>query len=173
MSIVVKKITLTAVLATLSTLTFMLESLFPPLIIPGAKLGLSNLFILLTAITIGYKYSFAVLIVKCLIGSLFSGNFATIIYSLPAGLIALTIEILLLTLTKKISIVSISTLGAVINSSVQNLTFCIVTNTFEYLIYLPYLALIAVIAGLLVGFTLHLLIKKLPEKVFGITQINN
>ena len=170
MKVSTKKITLTCIFSALATLTFMLENLFPPLIIPGARMGLSNLFILLSTICIGYGYGFITLIVKCLIGSLYSGNVSTIMYSLPAGVISLVIEVLILRYSRKTTILAISTLGAVINSAVQNLTFCIITKTYEYLIYLPYLALVAVISGLLVGYIAYLLIKKLPSKSFGISN---
>ncbi len=160
--LILKKLTTSGILAALASIAFIIESLFPPLFIPGARMGISNIFILLGAIILEWQYGYGILIVKILIGSLFSGNLSAIMYSLPAGIIALTLQILLLNLTDKLSLVSISVLGAVANNLIQNSVFCLVTNTVEFFVYFPYLALIGIISGLLVGFTVFLLVKKLP-----------
>lgn len=168
-SLTLRKITYTAVLTALATLAFMLESLFPPIILPGARMGVSNVFILICTLLVGYKYGFCCLILKIFIGSLFSGNISSMMYSLPAGLISLVIECILLLVVKRVSIPAASVAGAVINSTVQNLIFCLITGVPEYLYYLPYLSLIAILSGLVIGFTVYLAIKKLPRKLFLIT----
>lgn len=159
-----KKLTFTAVLSALSTLAFMIEGLFPPLIIPGARMGVSNIFILFTIVVLGYKYGFTVMAIKILLGSLFSGNVSAILYSLPAGIVSCTVQSVLVYFTKNVSLTAISVTGAVMNMVVQNLMFCLVTGVWEYISYLPYLSVIAVISGLIVGLTTYLLIKKLPLK---------
>ena len=159
------KISLCGILSAAALISFMLENLFPPIILPGARLGISNAFILLSAILLGWKYGIATLIIKTVIGSIFAGNLSAIIYSLPAGLIALTLELILLHFTS-VSVVATSVLGAVINTTVQNLTFCLVTNAVEYLIYLPYLGLIGAVGGVAVGLIVYLVVKKLPENKF-------
>ena len=164
------KITLCGILSSMALIAFILEGLFPPIIIPGARLGLSNIFILLAAIILGAKYGFASLLIKTVIGSIFSGNVSSIMYSLPAGIVALTAELLLLCFMK-VSVVSVSVCGSFINTTIQNLTFCLVTNTYEYISYLPYLSLIGVVSGIFVGFTVYLIIKKLPiNKYFNNLQ---
>ncbi len=163
-------LSLAGLFACLATITFTIENLFPPLIVPGARMGLSNVFILLSALTIGYKYGFAVLIVKTLLGSLFSGNISALMYSLPCGLISLTVQLLILNFTKNVSLLAVSVLGAVINVLLQNSVFCLVTKTFDYLVYSPYLAIIGVISGLVVGLCVYTLIKKLPENLFPYTN---
>ena len=144
----------------MATIAFVIEGMFPPLFLPGARMGVSNVFILLSAILLGGRYGFAVLIVKILLGSLLSGNVSSAIYSLPSGILALSIELILLYFTNKISVVAISVFGAVLNSTVQNAVFCIVTKTPEYLAYLPYLALIGAVAGLIIGLAVYLTVKK-------------
>ena len=158
------KISLCAIFSSLAILAFMIENLFPPIFFPGAKMGISNLFILLSLIILGPWYAFITLILKTTLGSLFAGNVSAIMYSLPAGAIALTLEILAFMLLKKVSVIAVSILGAVVNASLQNVTFCLITNTAEYLFYLPYLALIGIIAGLIVGFTTFLIVKKNRKK---------
>ena len=95
-NLITKKITLCALLSTFALIVFMLEGLFPPIIIPGAKMGLSNVFILLGIIILGHWYGFAILLVKVVLGSVFAGNVSGIIYSLPAGLITCIFEVFLI-----------------------------------------------------------------------------
>lgn len=159
------KFALCALYSAFGILSFMLENLFPPLFLPGARLGISNVFILLATVTLGYAYGLTVLIVKTLLGSVFSGNASAILYSLPAGLISLSLEALLLTGIEKISVVAISVAGSVVNVTVQNAIFCAVTKTAEVIVYLPYFALIGIIGGAAIGFTVYLIIKKLPQKL--------
>lgn len=160
------KLTLCALLTSLSIIAFTLENLFPPLFLAGARLGISNVFILLSTIVLGVGYGYATLIIKIIVGSLFSGNVSAIMYSLPAGLIALTLEIVIIYFVKSTSIVCTSIFGSVINSCVQNVVFCLVTDTTSYLVYLPYLALISVVTGLIVGFIVYLTLKRFPQKYF-------
>lgn len=159
------KLTFTAILTSLAVLSFVLEGLFPPLVIPGARMGISNIFILLAVILLGNVYGYAVFIIKVTLGSLFAGNISALMYSLPSGLISLTTQVLLLLLYKKFSVVAISTFGSVINILLQNVTFCLVTNTAEYLYYSPYLALLGVLSGITVGFTVYVIIKIFPQKL--------
>ena len=164
---ITKKLTITAVLSAFALLSFVLEGLFPPLFIPGARLGISNVFILIALLIVGKPYAYAVLIVKVILGSLFAGNISSSLYSLPAGVIALTVEMLLITFIKPLSIVSISTAGSVISLIVQNTVFCLVTGGTEYFIYLPYLALIGSVAGAFVGIVVYFAIKFLPKKIYN------
>ncbi len=160
------KLALAGLFACLATITFTLESLFPPIIIPGARMGLSNVFILLSALTLGSGYGFTVLIIKTILGSLFSGNISALTYSLPCGLISLTVQLLLFYNVKKVSLLAVSVLGAVINIILQNFVFCLISKTLEYLLYSPYLAVIGVISGFIVGLCVYAVIRKLPESLF-------
>ena len=161
-----RKLIFCAMLTCLATLAFYLENLFPPLFLPGARLGLSNVFVLLSVVLLGYFYGLSALVVKIILGSLFSGNISTIMYSLPAGIIALSLQTVVLFYAKKTSILSASVLGAVINSAIQNIVFCLATNTLQFLCYLPYLTLVAVLSGLTVGFIVYLALKYIPITIF-------
>ncbi|MBE7087084.1 MAG: Gx transporter family protein [Clostridiales bacterium] len=161
----VKKIALSGLMCAFALISFTIESLFPPLFIPGARLGISNLFILLTAILIGKGYAVAVLIIKVVLGSIFTGNISAALYALPAGLIALAIEIVLLINPKNFGLVCVSVCGAITSLTVQNIVFCLVTGVIEYLAYLPYLTLIGIFSGAVVGITAYLIYKYLPANL--------
>ncbi len=159
------KLALSGILTALALISFIIENLFPPIIFAGSRIGVSNIFILLSLIFLGEGYAFATLVIKTVLGSLFAGNISMLMYSLPSGAIALTAEILLLRLSK-CSIVSASTAGAVLNSLCQNLVFCLITATVEVLYYLPYLALIATLSGVTVGLATFFIVKRAPKTLF-------
>lgn len=162
-NLAVKRIVMTALLSAAALISFMIENLFPPLLVPGARLGVSNIFTLLAVICLGIKEGFAVLLVKILLGSLFSGNASAIIYSLPSGIISIAMEVALLFFAEKLSLVSVSTLGGSLNLTVQNAIFCLITGGSEYLIYLPYLSAIGALSGTFVGFTVYLIVVRIPK----------
>ena len=168
-----KKIALCGVLSALALISFMIENLFPPLFIPGAKLGIANVFILFAAVVAGFKYGLFVLIVKAVLGSVFIGNASAILYSLPAGIIAFSLQYALIFYTKNVSVVAASVVGGTVNSVLQGVTFCLITATSEYAVYFPYLALIGILGGAIVGTTVFLLIKFLPDKILDLGRMEN
>ena len=87
-----RKITLVAVLCAISLIMFMIESLFPPLFVPGAKMGLSNIPSLFVLFTMGTPYAFAILCIRIILGSFITGSTSALMYSLPAGIIALVVS---------------------------------------------------------------------------------
>lgn len=162
-----KKITILSVLAAASLITFLIENLFPPLFIPGAKLGLGNVFVMFALYAFGVGPAFVVLLVKCILGNLIVGNLSSMIFSLTAGVAGLFVmSVINVFLGKKITPVSLSVVGAVVNNLVQNVVYALITSTVLAMTYLPYLALIGIVSGLTVGFAVTLLLKKLPKKVF-------
>lgn len=161
-----KKLTFTAILACISLVAFTLENLLPPLILPGARFGFSNVFVLFALVVFGKKSAYAIVLVKGILGSVFSGNLMQIAYSLPSNILALTLEILILSRHKSFSIVCASVVGSITAGIVQNVVFCLTTLTLGYLIYLPYLSLIAMFTGAIIGLIVFMAIKLLPERIF-------
>ena len=164
----VKKLVFCGVNSALALIAFMLENLFPPLFIVGGRIGVANFFVLIAGITAGFWYGFAVLAVKAVLGSILTGNAGAILYSLPAGAVAYTLQMLLILFAPKISVIAASVLGGTINACLQNATFCLITRTPEYFVYTPYLALIGALGGAIVGAAVFAVIKYLPKKILDI-----
>lgn len=161
-------------IATLSALTamglimFMVESLFPPLILPGAKMGLSNIFSMLTLFVLGPVDAFVLVIIRTTLGSVFTGNMSTLMYSMSAGIVSVIVSSLLVEFAyPRISIVAISIVSAVMHNVTQNVVFCLVSNTPEMFAYLPWLALLGVLAGIIVGFAVWFILRMIPLKTFA------
>lgn len=146
----------------------MVESLFPPLFIPGAKMGLSNIFSLLALVVSGPVDAVIVVIVRTVIGSMFTGNLSTLLYSLSAGLVSILVSTLLFyAFSPRITVVSVSVVAAVVHNLTQNVVFCLLSDTPEMFVYMPWLALVGVIAGLIVGMAVYLIVKFIPYRVFA------
>ena len=164
-----------AVLTAMSLITFMIESLFPPLFIPGAKMGLSNIFSLLALFVLGPSEAIVLVLVRTTLGSVFTGNISTLMYSMTAGLVSVIVSTVLVEFAyPKVSIVAISVVAAVIHNLTQNTVFCLVSNTPEMFLYMPWLALLGVLAGVIVGFAVWFILRAVPTRVFlGATDFND
>lgn len=159
-----KMITRLALFTAMSLIVFLIESLFPPLFLPGAKMGLSNIFSLLTLVTMGVWQAYTVVIVRTLLGAMLTGSLSTLMYSFSAGLVAVTVSVVLFKIFgDKLSLVSISVAAAVCHNITQNFVFVAVSQTPQMLGYAPYLAAIGVLAGIIVGIAVTL-IRKLVDK---------
>lgn len=156
-----------SVLTAMGLIMFMVESLFPPLFLPGAKMGLSNIFSLLTLFVLGPVEAFVLVVIRTTLGSMFTGNMSTLMYSMTAGIVSVVISAILVEFAyPKVSIVAISVVSAVIHNLTQNVVFCLVSNTPEMFAYMPWLALIGVVAGIIVGFAVWFILRTVPIKVF-------
>lgn len=161
----VKKIAVLALLTSLSLVVFVIENQLPPLFVPGAKLGLANIFSLIALVIYGPIGGLSVVLARTLLGCLITGNVSALVYSLSAGLVAVSLSALLITLLLgRISLLAVSVASAVAHNLTQNLLFVLLNGATEMLAVLPYLALIGLPSGALVGAVVTLLIKKLPEK---------
>lgn len=159
-----KRIATLSVLCAMGLIMFMVESLFPPLFLPGAKMGLSNIFSLLTLFVLGPVDALVVVIVRTVLGSLFGGGISTLMYSLTAGVVSVVISAFLVEFVyPNITIIAISIVSAICHNITQNVVFCLISNTPEMFSYMPWLALVGVLAGVIVGFGTNLILRALPS----------
>ncbi|MGN0761375.1 MAG: Gx transporter family protein [Christensenellales bacterium] len=161
------RIALVALLTAASLIVFVVENAFPPLILPGAKLGLANLFTLLALVVLTPIDALIIFLIRAVLGNIIVGNPSALLYSIPAGLIALAVSAVLITLCMdKISIVAISVASAVTHNVVQNLVFCLTSGSTAVLSYTPYLALLGVLSGVIVGVAAYFILRYLPTSVY-------
>ena len=163
-----KNITVTALYTAIALVLHLVENALPPLFAfaPGAKMGLANIVSLVAIFTLGSAQAYAILIIRCLLGSIFGGNLFSLVYSLPAGLVSLTAQLVLIKLlVPRISVVTVSFIGAVLHNAVQLLVASIIVKT-NLVSVLPLMLFASVIAGLAVGFTAYFTLKYLPERTY-------
>lgn len=145
-----------------------IESSLPPLLAfaPGAKMGLSNVVSLVALFILGASDAFIALILRCLLGAVFGGNIWSLAYSLPAGIVSLTAETILIKFVfPRVSLVSVSFIGALCHNAVQ-LAVASVTVGVNLLPVLPLMLLASVVAGLFVGFAAYFCVKYIPSFVY-------
>lgn len=165
-----KRAAVLAVLSALGLVAFVVENMFPPLLLPGAKLGLGNAFSLFALFALGPVDGLIVAVVRSVLGSLIVGNMSTLVYSLAAGIVATSLSAVLVQFVyPRVSIVAVSVCGAVVHNLVQNVVFCVVSDTPEMYGYMPYLALVGALSGVIVGVAVWLTLRSLPPKVYETT----
>lgn len=163
-----KRLAMLSVLCAMGLIMFMVESLFPPLFLPGAKMGLSNIFSLLTVFVLGPLDAVVLVLVRTTLGSVFTGNLSTLMYSMSAGLVSVAVSSLLVEfLYPRVSVVAVSVVSAVMHNLTQNVVFCLISNTPQMFSYMPWLALLGVVAGIIVGFAVWFILRTLPLKTFA------
>jgi len=108
-----KRLALSAILVTLAMIFSYIEALFPlPVPIPGVKLGLANLVIIIAIYRLGFKYAFTINCVRIFVaGLLFTGLFG-MMYSFAGGILSIIVMYLLYR-TGWFSMVGISMAGGV------------------------------------------------------------
>lgn len=164
--IAVKKIAVLSLLTGLSLITFIVENLLPPLFIPGAKLGLANIFSFAALILYSPWEAFLVLIARTLLGAIFAGNPSALLYSFTGGMAAMAVSsVLVCTLYPKISIMAVSVASAVLHNLMQNVIFVFLTGSTLMFGYMPFLALAGIFSGAVVGGITLAIFKGIPTKL--------
>jgi heptaprenyl diphosphate synthase len=140
-------------LVALGLILQIIEGMIPPILpLPGAKLGLANLATVVALILLGPWEAITVNVLRCLLGGLLRGSFVGLTISLSAGTAAtLVMAALYMLQFPPLSITGISIAGAVTHNAVQ-LGVAIWLVGFPGLFHLlPYLLLLAIPTGFLIG----------------------
>lgn len=165
--ITARKLATLAIFTALSLITFLIENLFPPLVIPGAKMGLANIFSLAVLIIYGPWEALTVIAVRTVCGAFLAGNPSMLLYSFSGGVVAIGVSALLMyTVYPRISMTAVSIAAAVIHNLTQSLVFVLVSQTPQMLAYMPYLTLLGVLSGIIVGAVTLLIFKKTPITLY-------
>ncbi|MDK0615606.1 Gx transporter family protein [Clostridium perfringens] len=148
----INKIVRLSILTTIALTIFMIELHIPHLVpIPGVKLGLANIITLIVLYLYGIREASTVLIIRILLGSMFSGQVVSLLYSLSGGLMCLLVMILLMKIVGKEGIWFVSVGGAIAHNIGQIIIAMILFQTISVLYYLPVLILSGVITGVFTG----------------------
>lgn len=127
------------------------ESLIPISFgIPGVKLGLTNIVVILMLYTIGAKDAILISVLRIILAGFMFGNAFSIIYSLAGGILSFVV-MLLLKNTGKLKILSISTAGGISHNAGQLIVAALVVENYNILFYVPVLIIAGIITGFLIG----------------------
>lgn len=159
-------LTMAAMLACLALIFSYVEFLIPiSLGIPGVKLGLANLVIIIALYGLDWKYALTINVVRiCLSGLLFSGVFG-IMYSMGGGIISFIVMISLIK-SRKFSIVGVSMAGGVFHNLGQILVAAQLISNLKIFYYFPVLLFSGMGTGIVIGFIAYYLGAKIPRQLF-------
>lgn len=142
------------------------ETLIPVnLGIPGVKLGLANLIIVVALYKMRLSEAYLLSVVRVLLAGFIFGNYFSIIYSLAGGVLSLTVMALL----KKwggFSLQGISIAGGVFHNIGQLIVAAVVVETFSVTYYFPVLLVAGLLTGLVIGIVAEMMLKRLVNIQF-------
>ena len=157
----VQKMALLGVLTAAAIVIALLESFIPSIGIPGVKMGLANIVILIILYELGIWEAGVVNLLRVLVVSLARGTFLSMgfLMSLTGAALSFGIMVLFYLLIKKFSIIGVSVIGSVFHVTGQIIIAMIFLGSAYVFLYLPIIAISAIITGVFVGITAKLIIK--------------
>lgn len=156
-----KKIATYGVMAALAMILSYVEMQLPAFVaIPGVKLGLTNIVVLVALYKMGYKSALFINVVRIIAVSLLFGTFMSFAFSFTGGMLS-TLVMILLKKSDKFSAVGVSVAGGITHNIGQILAAMLLLNTKAIIWYLPVLWLSGILSGLLIGLIGALIVKRI------------
>lgn len=134
--------------------------------VPGMKLGLTNIVVLLALYKWSEKSAVLVNLTRILLAAVLFGTGMSFFYSLAGGILS-TAVMILLKRTGKFRIQMVSAAGGVSHNVGQILTAMLFLQTTSLAWYLAILWFTGIVCGLVIGMLGALLCEKLPSRMPG------
>lgn len=156
-----RKITLLAMLIAGAIILSIVEGFIPSFGIPGIKLGLANILILVTMYELGPKEALMVNLSRVYLSNLLRGTIMGMgfVMSLTGAILSYLVMLLFYLLIRKFSVIGVSVLGSIAHIFGQLLIAMLYLGSSVVIIYLPFIGVSAIITGIFVGIIAHLIIK--------------
>lgn len=162
-----KRIALLGVLLAAASITFLIESLVPPLlpIAPYVKIGLANCFVLYVIACFGLWEAFFFVVAKNLLTALFAGWYV-FPFNLAGSLSSFLVMACLYSwVFPKISMTAISIAGAILNNIARTAVAVWWMEAPSLWAQLPFVCAFGVATGTIIGILTTICIKQLPERL--------
>ncbi len=152
-----------SILVSIGLALSVLESAIPlPIAMPGARLGLSNMVILVTIIIFGFKEGIIVSMLKSIVLILVTGSISSFIYSFSGAILSCIAMYLSYRYFSNIfSLMGVSILGALSHVTAQITVASLMMNNLRIFSYLPFLMLTSIFTGYFVGLSSTYIVKNL------------
>ena len=138
-----------------------IESLIPFYFgIPGVKLGLTNIVVVMMLYCIGAKEALLVSLLRIVLAGFMFGNMFSILYSLAGGILSFLIMYLLKRYTG-LHVISISAAGGISHTIVAAL----VVENYNILYYASVLIIAGIITGIMIGIVAQEVILRLKQRI--------
>ena len=157
-----KKISITALFSAFAVILSYLESFIPQPGIPGVKLGLANLAVVIALYVVGGHFALIINIVRIIIVGAFFGSLFSILFSIAGALLSFLVMFILKS-TNKVSIVTVGICGGTAHNLAQIIIAAFVVDTYSIFYYFPMLLITGIITGCFVGITANLFLKRFVQ----------
>ena len=156
-----RKLTTCALLSALALIFSYIEFLLPlSLGVPGIKIGLANIVVVLALYSLGAGCALAVNLIRIALSALLFGNLFSAVYALCGALFSLAVMLLL----KKpdiFSLTGVSMAGGAAHNIAQLAAAAVIADSAKVFIYLPVLVLAGAAAGIFNGAVCTLVLRKI------------
>lgn len=159
----VKKVVLIGVLISAALIFSYVEFLFPSFIpVPGVKLGLANIVVLLAMLILGIKEAFLVGILRVILSSILFGNFISFFMAVSGFLLSFLFMAYLYKMDRN-SIPGISMGGGVFHNFGQLIAASVYIGNFGLFKWAFLFSLFGIITGLITGFICRMIYERVKE----------
>lgn len=170
-----KKLALAAMLAAAAVIMHSVESLLPPLVIGvPVRLGLANIFTLLSLMLLGWQYALAVSVLRCLAAMLITGAVSQLPYSLTGVILSFLAMLAVEPLRKRniISAVGSSVVGS-FAFNIGQLAVGVLMAGRAMIYYFPIISLLSIPTGIFTGLVSHFIFRALRNSIYARTKQEN
>lgn len=157
------KVAYFGIFTTVALIFSYIESLIPvPIGIPGIKLGLANLVIVVALYKMSVREAGLLSVLRIVLSGFMFANMFSILYSLSGGLLSL-LMMSMLKKTNKFSVIGISISGGVFHNIGQLIMASLVLESFSLTYYLPVLLISGLVTGFIIGIVSNEMLKRMKK----------
>ena len=163
----IRQITTMGMLVALAMVLGFVETLIPiNLGIPGMKLGLANIVVVIALFLFEVKTAVVVSILRIILIAMTFGNMSMMFYSIAGASLSL-LSMIAISKIKSFSLISVSIIGGIMHNVGQIICAAFVVRTNGVFTYLPVLMIAGLVSGALIGIVAGLISVRLTNVKIG------
>lgn len=163
----IRQITTMGMLVALAMVLGFVETLIPiNLGIPGMKLGLANIVVVIALFLFDIKTAVVVSILRIILIAMTFGNMSMMFYSIAGTSLSL-LSMIAISKIKSFSLISVSIVGGIMHNVGQIICAAFVVRTNGVFTYLPVLMIAGLVSGALIGIVAGLISVRLTNVKIG------
>ena len=163
----IRQITTMGMLVALAMVLGFVETLIPiNLGIPGMKLGLANIVVVIALFLFDIKTAVVVSILRIILIAMTFGNMSMMFYSIAGASLSL-LSMIAISKIKSFSLISVSIVGGIMHNVGQIICAAFVVRTNGVFTYLPVLMIAGLVSGALIGIVVGLISVRLTNVKIG------
>lgn len=163
----IRQITTMGMLVALAMVLGFVETLIPiNLGIPGMKLGLANIVVVIALFLFDIKTAVVVSMLRIILIAMTFGNMSMMFYSIAGASLSL-LSMIAISKIKSFSLISVSIVGGIMHNVGQIICAAFVVRTNGVFTYLPVLMIAGLVSGALIGIVAGLISVRLTNVKIG------